>query len=148
MPAPGVQEIRRAIAELLGPKKYRRFLRKAIKAGLHPGRVSLLDEWATFFRTNPGYDLPDAKRAEVCAVCSVHGCGLVPQEVCGSAEDPQLLHNNRFLSARGSAFPYCHPAGGEEGEAERRIRWCPECQRARTEWVQRWFSEQGPRSGP
>jgi hypothetical protein len=135
MPAPGVQEIRRALAEVLGPKKYRRFLRKALKAGLHPGRVSLLDEWATFFRTNPGYDLPDAKRAEVCAVCPVHGCELLPREVCSSADDPQLLCNNRFLSARGSAFPCSYAAGGEEGEAEWRIWWCPECQRARAEWM-------------
>src|SRR5205823_9171918 len=45
MPAPGVQEIRQALAGLLGPKRYRRFLRKALKAGLHPGRVSLLAEW-------------------------------------------------------------------------------------------------------
>jgi hypothetical protein len=42
-----VREIRRALSEYLGPKKYRRTLRKAVAASPGPGLVSRPREWDT-----------------------------------------------------------------------------------------------------
>jgi hypothetical protein len=148
LPTPRVQEIREALMQHLGPKKYRRFLRKAIGASPGPGQVVRPFDWDEFVRTHPGYDVPDDQLIEVWAVCVVHGCDLVPRVVVGPEEDPRLSANHRFRSDRGSLFPYSYPEEGAGSETERSLWWCPECQRVRAEWMRRWSSEQAPRSGP
>jgi hypothetical protein len=129
-----VQQVRAALAAHLGPKKYRRFLHKAVVLAPGPGRLARPPEWDEFVRLNPGCEIPEAEWPKVFALCIVHGCELVEMVVRGAANDRAFARDVRFLKARGTQFPYAH--GEDTGEElERTIWWCPECQRAREEWM-------------
>ena len=139
-----VREVRAALAEYLGPKKYRRALRKAVGRPHSPGRVERPEEWDRFVRLHPGYDVPDEQLAEVFAVCTVHGCELEERPARGPAGDAALARDPIFLEARGTRFPHAHPDAAEGGW-ELVVWWCPACQRVREEWV----AERGePAPGP
>jgi hypothetical protein len=135
VPTSRMRAVREALARHLGPKKYRRFIRKAVSSAPGPGRVDRPAEWDEFVRLHPGYDLDDDELAEVCAVCTVHGCELVQKVVSGVVDDPALLRDPKFLEARGTRFPHSH-AEETDAEWERPIWWCPQCQEARDEWMQ------------
>jgi hypothetical protein len=130
-----VQEVREALSRHLGPKKYRRFLRKAVSAAAGPGRVSCPEEWHGFIALHPEYEISAEQLTEVCAVCTVHGCELVEQVVSAPAESPMLLRDSAFLQARGTQFPHSYPEEGVGFVTEKLGWWCAECQRARAEWM-------------
>jgi hypothetical protein len=129
-----VQEIRRALSEYLGPKKYRRALRKAVAISPGSGLICCPREWDEFVLYHPEHKLELSELADVFAVCTVHGCELTQREVPAGREDPELLGDPNFLQARGTRFPHSHPEESEHGWHQ--LMWiCPECQRLREEWV-------------
>ncbi|MDB5313284.1 MAG: hypothetical protein JWO38_7486 [Gemmataceae bacterium] len=129
-----VQEVRAAFAQHLGPKKYRRVLRKAVGSLHGPGQVDCPGEWHAFVQLHPEYDVPDDELVKVFTVCTVHGCELEEGILRGPRDDPALLRDPRFLAARGTRFPHSHPEE-TDAEWERVVWWCPVCQRARDEWM-------------
>jgi hypothetical protein len=135
VPTSRVQEIREALLQHLGPKKYRRCLRKAVRCAHSSASVDRTPEWGDFVRTHPEYDVSDEVLTEVCTVCWVHGCELVRRLVSCRLEDLELDRNPTFLEARGTRFPNAYPEEGLGFEAETLIWWCPECQDARAEWM-------------
>lgn len=111
LPLTRLQVIREAFAQHLGPKKYRRALRKAVRAVPTPGQVERPLEWDEFVRLRPEYDLPDSELARVFTVCTVHECELEQRTLRGPWDVPELLRDPRFLEARGNRFPHSHPGG-------------------------------------
>lgn len=124
-----IGEVRRAFAEYLGPKKYRRCVRKAVD-DLSVGPPK---EWIEFVGLHRTCVVSPAELVAVLAVCTVHGCDLVERVVRGAKDDPTLGRDSEFLQARGTCFPHSH--GDDQDGVERRIWWCPECQRERAEWM-------------
>lgn len=130
---PGFQQVRRAMADYLGPKRYRTFLRKAVLKSTTPGRLARREEWDRFIRLRPQFELTDEQYAEVFAVCCVHGCKLVERMIQGFVHEEPHVTTPAFLQARATEFPHSYRELSEAG-SDHRVWWCRECQLARERW--------------
>jgi hypothetical protein len=132
-PLASIEQIRRAMANFLGPKKYRRFLRKGIANSSAPGRLARQDEWERFVALHPACVIPDEQYDEAFAVCCVHGCKLVERTIRGFVFDEPHVITPAFLQARATEFPHSYR---ELSEAcgEHRVWWCATCQDVRERW--------------
>ena len=135
---PGRTEaLRAAFAHHLGPRKYRRALRKAVADPPEAGQVARSPEWEAFVRLRPGLDIRPAEWLQVCTVCLVHDSPLSGRSVRAPREDAARLSDTRFLQARAAHFPNAYPAESPPAGPgqERFVWWCPDCQRERAEWA-------------
>jgi hypothetical protein len=137
---PGRTEgLRAAFAHYLGPKKFRRALRKAVDNPPGVGEVAQSSEWNAFVRFRPDLSIRPSEWPPVCTVCTAHGIPLVGRRVWVRAQrsDPGGGHNQLYLQARAAHFPHAHPTERPPAATEpgRFVWWCPDCQREWAEWA-------------
>lgn len=133
--SPRVLAARVAFEEHLGPKKFRRAVRKAVGSTPSVGAVNRTEEWNQFIAIHPEHDLTAEELVGAFAVCTVHACRLVSRAVVPRAEDSALMRDPRYLEARAANFPHSFAEDGTDDGPERIGWWCSQCQLARREWM-------------
>lgn len=127
-------QIRTALQQFLGSKKFRRTIRLALGRATS-NSLEKPDGWFRFVQLHPDYDLPEPQLLEVLAFCPVHFCDLERRLMRIQNESEALLCDGDYLQARANRFPFGF-ALGDVTDPLPEVWWCSRCQRDREEWFE------------